>query len=179
MRIMMAVAAMFSMALPASTDGASAAGRPNPPTIDQSGARRSFQQVLDGQVTVLHFMYPTCPSFCPVSGEMLSRTQDLLMKARPNKAYRIVSVSILPRETTPARLTGWLQKHRAKPGWVALYVGPGDIGGLMRYYGETAIDVQLHSSQVLVLNSHGQLVKRFDDLPHPSQLAAAVRFAAR
>ncbi len=172
--------AMAALALSAGlTIAAAPAGRPNPATIDQTGARRSFQQVMDGQVTVLHFMYPTCPSFCPVSGAMLSRTQRLLLQTRPSKPYRIVSVSILPRETTPARLDGWLKKHGAQPGWVALYVGPRDIGGLMRHYGETAIDVQLHSSQVLVLDASGRLVKRFDDMPRPEQVAAAVRFAAR
>lgn len=152
---------------------------PNPPTIDHSGGPRAFHEVVGGQVTVLHFMFPTCLSFCPLSGEILSRTQDLLAKKGPAKPYKIVSVSILPRETTPARLTGWLRQHRAKPGWVALYVGPRDIGALMRYYGETAVDVQLHSSQMLVLDRSGRLVRRFDDLPEPAQLAAAVRIAAR
>ncbi len=152
---------------------------PNPQTIDQSGGRRPFHAVAGGQATVLHFMFPSCQSFCPLSGEVLSRTQTILAKSPPAKPFRIVSVSILPRETTPARLTGWLRRHRAKPGWVALYVGPRDIGGLMRYYGETAVDVQLHSSQILVLDRSGRLVKRFDDLPEPAKLAAAVRIAAR
>ena len=152
---------------------------PNPPTIDHSGGRRPFHAVVGGQATVLHFMFPSCQSFCPLSGEVLSRTQTILAKRPPAKPFRIVSVSILPRETTPARLTGWLRQHRAKPGWVALYVGPSDIGGLMRYYGETAVDVQLHSSQILVLDRSGRLVKRFDDLPDPARLAAAVRIAAR
>lgn len=154
-------------------------GSPNPPTIDQAGGRRAFHDVVGGQVTVLHFMFPSCQSFCPLSGEILSRTQTLLAKNAPTRPFRIVSVSILPRETTPARLTGWLRQHRAKPGWVALYVGPRDIGGLMRHYGETAVDVQLHSSQMLVLDRSGRLVKRFDDLPEPAQLAAVVRIAAR
>lgn len=170
---LLALAAAMPQSLAAQMAG------PNPPTIDQSGGRRPFHQVVGGQVTVLHFMFPSCQSLCPVSGAILSRTQTILAKNPPARPFRIVSVSILPRDTTPASLTGWLRQHGAKPGWVALYVGPRDIGGLMRHYGETAADVQLHSSQVLVLDRSGRLVKRFVDLPDPAKLAAAVRIAAR
>lgn len=152
---------------------------PDPMTVDQTGKRLRFGEVIGGQVTVLHFMFPSCQSFCPLSGAMLARTQQLLDKQRPAKDYKIVSVSIVPRETTPKRLTDWLRTHRAQAGWVALYVGPQDLGPLMRYYGETATDVQLHSSQMLVLDAQGRLVKRFDDIPTPDRLAQVIRIAAR
>jgi cytochrome oxidase Cu insertion factor (SCO1/SenC/PrrC family) len=152
---------------------------PNPDVVDQAGTRKSFHETIGGKVTVLHFMYPSCLSFCPVSGQMLARTQALLARNRPIRPVGIVSVSIVPREATPARLTGWLRQHKAAPGWEALHVSQRDLGPLLRYYGETVVDVQLHSSQILVLDPQGRIAKRFDDIPEPEALAAAIRLVAR
>jgi len=164
----LALSLALSLAFAAPADA-----QPNPVTTDQAGVRRTLREVLGGEVTVLHFMYPTCQNFCPLSGALLAETQRS-MAARRAVRYQILSVAIVPSEATPARLTAWLRKHGGRPGWAAVQVPQRDLGALMRYYGETELDVQLHSSQMLVLDRRGRIARRFDEIPTVAQLSQAL-----
>jgi cytochrome oxidase Cu insertion factor (SCO1/SenC/PrrC family) len=145
---------------------------------DQNGTQLRFgSEVVLGQVTVVHFMFTTCQSFCPLSGSVLGRTQTKLANTDPALDYRFVSISIKPNGTTPSRLKQWLRQHGARPNWKALHVEQPALGQIMRYYGESETNVQLHSSQMLVLNDKGVITKRFDALPTPDQLHAAIQRA--
>ncbi len=160
--------------------GAASAAMPSvlaTPTQDQTGARSNLANVLKGRVTVLHFMYPSCLTFCPLSGAVLAQTQKLLGKGAAAD-YQIVSISIMPSQTTPLRLSQWLDEHGAGDGWNAFYVSQQHVVPLMRYYGETTTDVILHSSQMLLLNERGQIVRRFDEMPEATTLAGAIRAAS-
>lgn len=145
---------------------------------DQNGEQLRFgSEVVLGQVTVVHFMFTTCQSFCPLSGSVLNRTQAKLASADPALDYRFVSISIKPSGTTPSRLKQWLRQYGAGRNWTALHVEQPTLGQIMRYYGENETDVLLHSSQMLVLNDRGVITKRFGTMPTPDQLHAAIRRA--
>jgi protein SCO1/2 len=86
------------------------------PLVRQDGARTTLAKELGGKKpTVLAFIYTSCTTVCPVTSQILSRTQDLL-GADLAKA-RIVSISIDPEYDTPQRLTAYAEKFGALPQW--------------------------------------------------------------
>lgn len=154
------------------------AGTPEVSATDQDGKRVNVaRDVIAGKPTVLHFMYTTCASFCPVSGSVLSRTQTLLEKDARAIDYRFVSVSIAPASTTPARLKQWLSRYRASDRWRALHILEPQLSGIMRYYGELPGDIVNHSGQMIVLDRQGRISHRFAQAPDPERLAAELRRA--
>lgn len=151
---------------------------PDIPAMDQDGKRVNLaRDILAGRPAVLHFMYTTCASFCPVSGSVLSRTQALLTEGRAAPDYRFVSISIAPAGTTPARLKQWLSRYRASTRWQALHVLEPQLGTIMRHYGESPGDIVNHSGQMIVLDRKGRVSHRFEQAPDPARLADALRRA--
>lgn len=150
------------------------------PVINEDGKRLRFgSDVILGQVTVVHFMFTSCQSFCPLSGSVMSRAQAKLASSDRPIDYRIVSISIRPSGTTPSKLKAWLRQYGAGNRWTALHVEQPALGQIMRFYGETETDILLHSSQMIVLNERGAITQRFDRLPTPEQLASSIRRAGR
>lgn len=159
---------------------AGAAPLPDPVALNQKGTSvRLARDVIANRVAVVHFMYTTCQSFCPLSGSVMSRTQSMLKSAPPPAPYRFVSISIQPERTTPAKLKAWLDRFGAGPHWDAVHIEQPALRQVMSYFGETTTDVILHSSQMLVLDRHGRIAHRFESMPTPQALNSAVHKAAR
>jgi protein SCO1/2 len=86
------------------------------PMVKQDGSKTTLAKELDGKKPViLAFIYTSCTTVCPVTSQILSRTQDLLGADLPN--VRIVSVSIDPEYDTAERLLAYSQKFGAKAQW--------------------------------------------------------------
>jgi protein SCO1/2 len=157
-----------------------AAPLPDPAALNQNGTSVRFaRDVIGGRVAVVHFMFTTCQSFCPLSGSVMSRTQAILKSTPPAQPYRFVSISIQPDRTTPAKLKVWLQRFRAGPNWDAVHIEQPALTRVMNYFGETTTDVMLHSSQMIVIDRRGRIAQRFENMPTPQALGAAVQRAAR
>lgn len=157
-----------------------AAPLPDPTGLNQNGASvRLARDVIGGRVAVVHFMFTTCQSFCPLSGSVMSRTQSILKASPPAQPYRFVSISIQPDRTTPAKLKAWLQRFGAGPNWDAVHIEQPALARVMTYFGETPTDVMLHSSQMIVIDRRGRIAQRFENMPTPQALGAAVQRASR
>jgi protein SCO1/2 len=86
------------------------------PLLRQDGSKTTLAAELAGKKPViLAFIYTSCTTVCPVTSQILSRTQDLL--GADLKNVRIVSISIDPEYDTPARLLEYSQKFGAQPQW--------------------------------------------------------------
>lgn len=74
--------------------------------IDQTGQART-ESVLDGQVTIVDFMFTNCPLACPVmTGQM-----QKLQKRLAGTGVRFLSLSIDPGNDTPAVLTDYIENR--------------------------------------------------------------------
>jgi protein SCO1 len=144
-----------------------------------SSSLRFARDVIGGRVAVVHFMFTTCQSFCPLSGSVMSRTQAMLKTTTPLQPYRFVSISIQPESTTPTKLKAWLSRFGAGPNWEAVHIAQPALARVMTYFGGTPTDVMLHSSQMLVLDRQGRITQRFENMPTLQALSAAVQRAAR
>jgi protein SCO1/2 len=68
---------------------------------------------LRGKVSVVNFLFTSCPTICPVLTE---RTRALQPKLAPWKGQaQIVSFSVDPEKDTPAVLAAYARKHGADP----------------------------------------------------------------
>jgi protein SCO1/2 len=86
------------------------------PMVKQDGSKTTLAKELDGKKPViLAFIYTSCTTVCPVTSQILARTQDLLGADLPG--VRIVSVSIDPEYDTAERLLAYSQKFGAKAQW--------------------------------------------------------------
>jgi protein SCO1/2 len=86
------------------------------PMVKQDGSKTTLAQELGGKKPViLAFIYTSCTTVCPVTSQILSRTQDLL--GAEIKNVRMVSISIDPEYDTPERLLAYSQKFGAKEQW--------------------------------------------------------------
>lgn len=86
------------------------------PMVKQDGSKTTLAKELDGKKPViLAFIYTSCTTVCPVTSQILSRTQDLLGADLPN--VRILSISIDPEYDTAERLLAYSQKFGSKAQW--------------------------------------------------------------
>lgn len=69
------------------------------------------QQMLEGEVTVLAFVFTNCPFACPMMGAAMSDLQTRLADTR----VRFLSISVDPTRDTPERLAEYARAHGAKP----------------------------------------------------------------
>jgi protein SCO1/2 len=108
------------------------------PAFDLSDARggRLSTAELAGQPYVITFLYTQCPDVCPLIGEELRQTLELMGSDAGRVA--VVAVSVDPTGDTPAATRTWLRRHRAphnfhyllgskrelKPVWRGYFVAP-------------------------------------------------------
>ena len=133
--------------------------------------------LMAGKAVAMHFMFPTCYSFCPVLGGVVAQAQQATAKHPQADRLAWISVSVMPAQSTPAKLAEWLSKLQARPGWTAVRVEQAQLAQLLERFGENAVKTHGHTSQVVVFDSHGKLFHRFDDVPEPDALARAMTTA--
>jgi len=72
-------------------------------------------ELADKKPVVLAFIYTSCTTVCPVTSQILARTQALLGKEKDK--VHLVSISIDPEYDTPERLLEYSKRFDAKPQW--------------------------------------------------------------
>ncbi|RFO98117.1 SCO family protein [Rhodoferax lacus] len=86
------------------------------PMVRQDGSKTTLARELEGnKPVILAFIYTSCTTVCPVTSQILSRTQDLLGNELKN--VRMLSISIDPEYDTPERLLAYAKNFEAKPQW--------------------------------------------------------------
>lgn len=133
--------------------------------------------LMAGKAVAIHFMYPTCHTFCPVVGGVVAQAQQSMAKHPQADRLAWISISVTPAQSTPAKLAQWLSKLQARPGWTAVRVEQPQLAQLLERFGENAAKSHGHSSQMVVFDSQGKLFHRFDDVPAPDALARAMAAA--
>src|SRR6266513_2763912 len=73
------------------------------------------QELDDGRPALLNFTFTTCSSFCPLTCRTLEEYQHKL--GSESARVHLMSISIDPKQDTPARLTAYARKFHAGPEW--------------------------------------------------------------
>jgi cytochrome c peroxidase len=99
--------------------------------VDSAGRDTTLDQVIDGRIAVVSFVYGTCGerAGCPLATAVLHRL-DRRLTSDPNRKGRValVSISFDPARDTPARLTE--REKMAEPGSTWRFVTARDEAAL-------------------------------------------------
>jgi protein SCO1 len=93
--------------------------------VRQDAKKVQLQDELsDGRVVVLSFIYTTCNAICPMTSHIIAKLQGKL--GADLAKVHLVSISIDPEQDTPERLANFAAKYRAGKSW-DYYTGTEDV----------------------------------------------------
>ena len=136
---------------------------PNVPLTTQSGDTvRFFDDLIEGKIVVLNFIYTTCPDTCPLETAQLVKVQEILGD-RIGKDIFFYSISIDPENDTPEVLLEYKEQFGAK--WTFLTGRDEDIVSLRKKLGlfipEIPDDSNNHNVNMIIGNqATGRWMKR-------------------
>ncbi len=158
---------------------------------DQDGGAVT-QEILDGRVTILDFIFTNCPLVCP---GMSARMQQLAERLE-GTSVRFLSISIDPAHDTPEVLRAYGERHNANfSRWVFL-TGPAEtstrltraIGFALEVEQDREIELPdgskmnniLHPSKLLLIGPRREVLAmyRFDTAEDFEALSARARASA-
>jgi protein SCO1/2 len=144
------------------------------PLSDQDGHSLRFASEAVGKsVVAINFVYTSCTTLCPLTSATFKNVQSRL-KNRLGKDVRLISMSLDPVTDTPARLKAYAARYKAGPGWLWLTGEPGNMKQVLTGLGAYTASIQEHPPQVLVGDGASGQWTRFNTLPGPDRIRAAV-----
>jgi len=106
---------------------------PDVTLVNQDRQKVRLVDLLHSEKPVLvDFIYGTCTTICPVLSAGYASLQRKL--APDSERVQLVSISIDPEYDTPEVMTEYLEKYKAKPGWMFLTGTRKDIDKVMRAF---------------------------------------------
>lgn len=88
-------------------------------TLADADGRPFGAAQLDGTISVVDFIFTSCPEVCPRMSEDMARLQSWLVDRALQGRARLVSVSVDPERDTPERLRAYAAQFHARPGtWI-------------------------------------------------------------
>jgi cytochrome oxidase Cu insertion factor (SCO1/SenC/PrrC family)/cytochrome c2 len=95
---------------------------PNIELTEHSGKKvRFFDDLIEGKVVMINFMFTSCPDVCPMETARLLDVQRLLGE-RVGTEVHMYSISIDPTRDTPEVLAAYRERWGVQPGW-SFYTG--------------------------------------------------------
>lgn len=126
---------------------------PNVDVVDHHGRPlKFFDDLIDGKIVVISFIYTSCRSVCPLAISRLRDARDLLGEDGRSK-ISFISISIDPIPDTPEKLSQYAAAFNVDSGWTFVTGDPANID-LIRYrLGErSGAVISLHKNEVLMFN---------------------------
>lgn len=88
--------------------------------MDQNGAtHRLYSDLMKGKTVVINAFFTTCKDSCPIMATNFAGLQSALAD-RLGKDLVMISISVDPRNDTPAVLKDYAARYKARPGWYFL-----------------------------------------------------------
>jgi protein SCO1/2 len=120
---------------------------PNIELITQDGKTVHFyDDLIKGKIVAIDLIYTTCQYSCPLETARLAQVQKILGD-RVGKDIFFYSITIDPKNDTPAVLKAYAKKFHAGPGWTFLTGKKEDIDFLSKKLG-------LYSDPTATLDGH-------------------------
>lgn len=147
---------------------------PSVKLVRQDGKAVDFRkEISSGRPTILAFMYTSCTTVCPVTSQIMEKTQELLGSDLSRAS--LVSVSIDPEYDTPARLRDYSQKFHAKPQWQH-YTGTQSASvAVQKAFGAYRGDKMNHVPLIFITRGGGKSWVRLEGFPSAEQVTKEYR----
>ena len=117
------------------------------------------------QLTLVEFIYTSCPTLCVALGEDFYRLQESIARNPSRSSVRLLSISFDWDRDTPDRLAEYAKSHRARsPIWqIVRPTSAADLRHLLEVFGIVVKDDGaggfVHNAAIHMINGNGQLVK--------------------
>jgi protein SCO1 len=148
---------------------------PNVPVVTQHGqSLRLYDDVLKGKITIISFIYTTCPDICPVVTARLQQLEERLGNIVGRDIF-FVSISVDPLNDTPQKLKEYAEAFGVGPSWLFL-TGKTDDLQLIRYkLGDRSPKLTEHRNEILLFNETTGDWERDSAFSDINTLASTVR----
>ncbi|MEO0483166.1 MAG: SCO family protein [Planctomycetota bacterium] len=130
--------------------------------MDQDG-NEVDESVLDGEVTIVDFIFTNCPFACPGLGAAMSRLHSEL----EGTGVRFASFSVDSERDTPERLRAYAQESLGLTGFDRWEFFTGDSEQINRIVGEhLKFNIQIDETRTIELKDGGEMF----NIAHPTRL---------
>jgi len=140
---------------------------------------RFYDDLIQGKIVTINFMFTTCPKVCPRITENLVKVQKLLGH-RVGRDIFMYSITLDPKYDTSPVLKKYAKIHHVGTGWLFLTGKPDDIELLRRKLGFTYTnpqrdkDKEKHIGNVRYGNEPLQLWAACPGLAHAEWIAESI-----
>ena len=154
--LLLAFALALLISRPSSADSRWGANYfPNVELTTQDGKTVHFyDDLIKGKIVAIDLIYTSCQYSCPLETARLAQVQKMLGD-RVGKDIFFYSITIDPKNDTPAVLKAYAEKFHARPGWTFLTGKKEDIDFLSKklgLYSDPAATVDGHTPHLLLGN---------------------------
>ena len=136
---------------------------PNVQLTTQDGKKVKFyDDMLEGKVVVINFIFTTCVDVCPLDTAQLRKVYDLLGE-HPGKDIFLYSISVDPERDTPEALRGFMKQYQIGKGWTFLTGKREDIDLIQKKLGiaPSGPNPSAHTTSLVLANvPAGSWIKR-------------------
>ena len=134
----------------------------------------------EGKVTMVEFIYATCPTICQSAGADLARLRDRLVEQGLGDEVRILSVSFDPETDGPQQLAAYGESHGADGRiWTIARPDVDALARLLKAFGVVVVPDRFggyqHNAALHVVDPQGRLSAILDSDDIPGALGAAKR----
>lgn len=147
-------------------------------TSHEGKSYRFFDDLIQGKVVMINFIYTSCPDSCPLETARLAEVARILGD-RVGKDVFIYSISIDPETDTPQVLARYAERYEAMPGWLFFTGDEREIVALRKKLGLYIAEIQSddsndHNLSLIIGNqATGRWMKR-SPFENPHVLATQV-----
>ena len=145
---------------------------------DYSGRRITLP---DGKLTLVEFIYTTCPTICQAAGDNFLQLRKRLQAASNADQIRMLSVSFDPIRDDNDQLAGYASLHGADGHiWTVARPRADAVPGLLKTFGITVIPDEFggfqHNTAIHIVDRNGHLVAIVDtdDIERAAQIAESL-----
>ncbi len=138
---------------------------------------RFFDDLIEGKVVVINFIYTSCPDACPLETARLAEVQGILGD-RVGKDVFMYSITIDPDRDTPEVLAEYRERFQAEEGWTFLTGAEQDITLLRRKLGLYIDDIDQdagdHNLNLMLGNQSSGRWQKSSPFENPYILASLI-----
>jgi cytochrome oxidase Cu insertion factor (SCO1/SenC/PrrC family) len=146
----------------------------NPVLLTQDGRPvHFFDDLLQGKVVAMNFIYTSCKDACPLVSGNLARVQDFLGD-RLGSSINLISFTVDPAHDQPIELKRFADAFGARPGWYFLTGEPAVLDPLLHRLGAYSGEPLDHNTALIVGNPDAGVWTKLFAMGDPSAIAHAL-----
>ncbi|NIO17053.1 MAG: c-type cytochrome [Deltaproteobacteria bacterium] len=147
-------------------------------TTHEGNTVRFFDDLVEGKVVVINFIFTSCPDSCPLETAQLREVQKILGDRVGDDVF-MYSITIDPEHDTPGVLREYAEKFEVGPGWLFLTGKKEDITLLRKKLGvyseaDENEDLASHSLNLVIGNQKTGKWMRGSPFENPYVLATRI-----